>query len=125
MLIAKKWLDSETGAVWIELLVPLFSGAKMPGTSSRPTMATAMAFSMMVEMTSLTPRKTFSRPAMLAYRPPTSMAVISSSGIWMNDGRSSLLPTKAANSAATLYWPSTPMLKRFIRKPKAAAAAAR
>ncbi len=93
MLIAKKWLDSETGAVWIELLVPLFSGAKMPGTSSRPTMAIAMAFSMMVEMTSLTPRKTFSRPAMLAYRPPTSMAVISSSGIWMNDGRSSWLPT--------------------------------
>ncbi len=62
---------------------------------------------------------------MLAQRPPTSMAVTSSSGIWMNAGRSSRLPTNAANSAAIRYWPSTPMLKRFIRKPNAAAAAAR
>ncbi len=54
--IEKKWLEADTGSVWMLLVVVPFCGAKMPGTSSRPTTALAMAFSMMVEMTSLTPR---------------------------------------------------------------------
>ena len=32
-------------------------------------------------------------------------------------GRWTIAPAAAATTAATLYWPSTPMLNRFIRKP--------
>ena len=35
------------------------------------------------------------------------------------------LPTTAAVNAASRYWPSTPMLNRFIRKPMATARADR
>jgi len=34
-------------------------------------------------------------------------------------------PTTAATTAAIRYWPSTPMLNRFIRNPIATATAAR
>ena len=38
-------------------------------------------------------------------------------------GRSTAPPTAAATNAARRYWPSTPMLNRFIRKPMATASA--
>lgn len=41
--------------------------------------------------------------------------------IWIGPGSENCEPTKAATTAASRYWPSTPMLKRFIRKPTATA----
>lgn len=88
-------------------------------------MAVAMAFSMIVETTSLTPRVTLRTPAIPAHIAPTIIAVRMISGIWRAPGRVSAPPTAAAKKAARRYWPSTPMLKRFIRKPTATARPAR
>ena len=40
-------------------------------------------------------------------------------------GRSTAAPTEADRRAASTYWPSTPMLNRFIRNPMATALPAR
>lgn len=85
----------------------------------------AMAFSMIVVITSLTPRVVFSRPAMPDQSAPTSIAMTMSRMIWIAPGRAMAPPTAAAANAARRYWPSTPMLKRFIRKPMATASADR
>ncbi len=82
---------------------------------------TAMALSMMVEITSLIPRVTFSTPATPAYAEPTVMPTKRISMTCSGAGRWTTPPTSAATSAARRYWPSTPMLKRFIRNPIAAA----
>lgn len=83
-----------------------------------------MALSMIVATTSLTPRVTFRMPAMPDQKAPVRTAVRSSSGIWRKAGRFACAPTMAAVMAASWYWPSTPMLNRFIRKPMATARAA-
>ncbi len=85
-----------------------------------------MAFSMIVEMTSLTPRVTLSRAAMPAQIAPTSIATHDDhAGSCSGSGSATAPPTTAAAKAASRYWPSTPMLNRFIRKPMATASAAR
>jgi hypothetical protein len=84
-----------------------------------------MKFSMIVEMTSLTPRVTLSTAAIPAHIAPTSTAVSSVTNTCSGAGNETAPPTAAANSAASRYCPSTPMLNRFIRKPIATATADR
>ena len=79
------------------------------------------AFSMMVEITSFTPRVTFSTPAAPENVPPTIMATSRMNATCSTDGSSTWAPTWAATMKARMYWPSTPMLNRFMRKPMAAA----
>ena len=85
----------------------------------------AIAFSMIVEITSLTPRVALSTAAMPAHMAPTSIAVTTMTRMCSGFGSEIELPTTAAVKAASRYWPSTPMLKRFIRKPMATARADR
>ena len=80
-----------------------------------------MAFSMIVEMTSLTPRVTFSSPAIPAQDAPTRAASTSGTATFSRPGKTAAPATAAATYDAIVYCPSTPMLKRFIRKPIAAA----
>ena len=75
----------------------------------------------MVLITSCTLRVTFIQPESPAQRAPMSMAVRMIADTCKTGGRSNWLPTCAAMNAASTYWPSTPMLKRFIRKPIATA----
>ena len=84
-------------------------------------MPPAMTLSMIVEMTSLTPRVTLSSAAMPAQRAPTTTATSTTTMMSSGPGSSSQPPTTAAKKAAIWYWPSTPMLNRFIRKPMATA----
>ena len=84
-----------------------------------------MTFSMIVEMTSLTPRVTLSTPAIPAHSAPTATATRTMTTISSGPGSVSQPPTTAAKNAAMRYCPSTPMLNRFIRKPMATASAAR
>ncbi len=88
-------------------------------------MPVAMKFSMIVEMTSLTPRVTLSRPAIPAQNAPTSIATARIRPTCSTGGRATAPPTAAASIAARRYWPSTPMLNRFILKPMATAMADR
>ncbi len=88
-------------------------------------MPVAMKFSMIVEMTSLTPRVTLSRPAIPAQKAPTAMATTTISATWSGGGSVTAPPTAAASIAARRYWPSTPMLNRFILNPMATAIADR
>src|SRR2546426_7059463 len=83
----------------------------------------AMKFSMIVEMTSLTPRVTFRNPATPAQAAPTAMPTSRMTVMWMGGGRCRSGPTAAAMNTANRYWPSTPMLNRFILKPMATARA--
>ena len=77
---------------------------------------------MIVEITSLTPRVTRSRPAMPAHRAPASMATRIAPTMLSCPGSQACAGERPrAAKAATRYWPSTPMLNRFIRKPIAAA----
>ena len=88
----------------------------------------AIAFSMIVEMTSLTPRVTFSTAAMPAQAAPTAIATNSVMMMRRKPGTDDMnaAPATAADSsAASRYCPSTPMLNRFILKPTATATAAR
>ena len=85
----------------------------------------AIAFSMIVEITSLTPRVTLSTPAIAAQSAPTSTATTTMSAMCSGAGSTTAPPTAAAISAASRYWPSTPMLNRFIRNPIATATADR
>ena len=83
-----------------------------------------MKFSMIVEMTSLTPRVTLRSAAIAAHRPPTMTAtrmITTCSAA----GSAHAPPAAAASIAARRYWPSTPMLNRFIRNPIATASADR
>ncbi len=80
---------------------------------------------MIVETTSLTPRLVLRKPAMPDQKAPTSIATITMSAMCSGPGRLTLAPTSADIMAARRYCPSTPMLKRFMRKPTATARAAR
>ncbi len=62
---------------------------------------------------------------MPAHMAPTSMAVSTMTAMCSGLGSDTWLPTTAALNAARRYWPSTPMLNRFIRKPTATASADR
>ena len=84
-----------------------------------------MELSMIVEMTSLTPRVTLSRPAIPAHRPPAAMATTMATMMFSQPGSQPWPAKTAAAKAATRYCPSTPMLNRFIRKPMATATADR
>ena len=84
-----------------------------------------MALSMIVEITSLTPRVARSTPAMLGPRHADEHAVRRMTARWSGAGSVTAAPTAAATSAASRYWPSTPMLNRFILKPMATATPAR
>ncbi len=79
----------------------------------------AMKLSMIVEITSLTPRVTFRTPARPAHALPTRTAVSRMMPTWNGPGSSSWAPTQAAMKEASTYWPSTPMLNRFILNPMA------
>jgi hypothetical protein len=56
---------------------------------------------------------------------PTSIAVSTMTSRCRGLGNDTEVPTTAAAKAARRYWPSTPMLNRFIRKPMATARADR
>ena len=91
-------------------------------------MKVAIEFSMIVLITSLTPRVTLSSAAMPAQNAPTAIATMRVIAIRSGPGRMLMkaAPATAADSiAASRYWPSTPMLNRFILKPMATATAAR
>lgn len=118
------WPEGPIGLVPM-LLLPATSTARRSLLSSQAPSAVAMAFSMIVEMTSLTPRRTLSSPAIAAHPAPTSTATKMISAMCSGAGRVTAPPTAAAVSAARRYWPSTPMLKRFILNPIATASADR
>ena len=105
------------------LLLPATGTATL--RRKKATRPVAMAFSMIVEMTSLTPRVALSRPARPAHMPPTSTATRTITSWCSPVGSVTAPPTQAAVIAARRYWPSTPMLNRFIRNPIATASADR
>ena len=78
-----------------------------------------MALSMIVEMTSLTPRVDLrSTPAMPAHATPTSIATRRMTArCRTRRERERPRRRRRRSSAASRYWPSTPMLNRFILKP--------
>ncbi len=80
-----------------------------------------MKLSMIVVMTSLTPRVTLSTPGMAPQAIPVTMATRRIRLTWSTGGRSTDAPTKAAIRAAMVNWPSTPMLNRPILKAMAKA----
>ncbi len=85
-----------------------------------------MKFSMIVEMTSLTPRVTFSSAAIPAQNAVPASIATTMVATWRSPLGSATEPANApASTAANRYWPSTPMLNRFIRKPMATATADR
>ena len=81
----------------------------------------AMALSMIVEITSLMPRLTFNTPATPEYAAPTVIPTSRIKATCSGAGNRTTPPTSAATKAASRYWPSTPMLNRFMRNPIAAA----
>lgn len=84
--------------------------------------------SMMVLITSLTPRVALSSAATPAQAAPTIIATTIVTTIRNGPGREVMKaapPTAAARNAASRYCPSTPMLNRFILKPIVTATAAR
>ena len=85
----------------------------------------AIALSMIVEITSLTPRVVRSRPAIPAQRAPTTIAMTKVAKTLRKPGSRAAPAKVAATYDASVYWPSTPMLNRPIRKPIAAATAER
>jgi hypothetical protein len=110
------------------LLLPATETASRAGLSRYATTAVAIAFSMIVEMTSLTPRVTLSKPAMPAHTAPTNMATAIVTRMRRNDGRLVMKDapaTTAAIIAASRYCPSTPILNSRILKPIATATADR
>ncbi len=116
--------DSGIGLVPM-LLLPAIGSASRSALSSHATMPVAIVLSMIVEMTSLTPRVTLRIAAIPAHIAPTSIATRMISPTCSGAGRDTAPPTAAASIAASRYCPSTPMLNRFIRKPMATAIADR
>ncbi len=81
----------------------------------------AIWLSMIVEITSLTLRVTLSTPAIPAHREPTTIATRMMNPTCRGAGNATSAPAHAAISPARRYWPSTPMLNRFIWNPIATA----
>jgi len=80
---------------------------------------------MIVLITSDTPRPTFRKPAMAAQRAPVTMATRIDTTMFSQPGRKCAPANTAAANDAIRYWPSTPMLNRFILNPIATATAER
>src|SRR5262245_8345526 len=76
---------------------------------------------MIVEITSLTLRVTLSTPAIPAHSEPTTIATTMMKRTWNGAGHAIWAPAHAAMRPARRYWPSTPMLNRFIWNPMATA----
>jgi len=118
-----KWALPGSGGV--ELLLLPSTRCCRCSESRYAAIPAAMTFSMIVEMTSLTPRAVFRTPATPAQAAPTAIATSSTSATCSTAGRCTAAPTAAASSAASWYWPSTPMLNSPVRKPIATATPAR
>ncbi len=73
-------------------------------------MPVAMELSMIVEITSLTPRHTFKIAAMAAHAAPTATATTMMNVTCTTGVNDTAAPAAAASTAAMRYWPSTPML---------------
>ena len=97
------------------------AGARNQRCRKKAPTPRAVAFNMMEEMTSLTPRYALSSPGIDAHAAPTSIATRKVSRMCSGAGSSTAAAAAAPNSAASLYCPSTPMLNRFILKPMATA----
>ncbi len=94
-------------------------------SSSHDTTPVAMALSMIVEMTSETPRLTFRYAAMLAQNPPATIATTIATRMLRTPGSHAWPAKSAAANDPTRYCPSTPILNRFILNPTATAIADR
>lgn len=116
--------DSEISPV-VRLFEPSGWTPKFFGRISQATSEVAMAFSMIVETTSETPRVVLRMPMMPYQKAPVNIATSTITRMCSGPGSSIEAPTRAETIAASRYWPSTPMLNRFIRKPTATARAAR
>ncbi len=112
---------------FVPMLLPLSTPSRL-AVSRYAMIEVAMAFSMIVLITSLTPRVTLSHTAIPAHDAPTNMAQISVIATRRKPGRLVIqaAPASAAESMAAIrYCPSTPMFSRFILNPMATATAAR
>ena len=103
--------------------LPVVLSTRKKESKAHATKLNATKFNMMVEITSLTPRLTFSQPAKPAQIAPVAMATTRQKRMCNGAGKSTAAPATAVAKSATLICPSTPMLKRFILKPMATAAA--
>ena len=90
-----------------------------PTTSQSCTRWSAIQFSMIVLMTSCTPRRTLSQAAMSAHAAPADIAPAAHSASSSGAGRSTACPSHAAASAPTVNCPSAPMLKTPALSPTA------
>ena len=84
-----------------------------------------MAFSMIVEITSETPAGDLEEAGDAAQAAPPTIASRNATITLSGPGSQPWPANAAAAKTATRYWPSTPMLNRFIRNPIAAASAER
>ena len=114
-----------SGSGGVALLLLPFTLSCRCSASRYAASPAAMTLSMIVEITSLTPRVTLSAPATPDQRAPTSIATSRMKPMCRTVGRCTLAPAAAASSAASWYWPSTPMLNSAARKPIATAIPAR
>src|SRR5215472_4312567 len=87
-----------------------------PTTSQFSTRLTATQFSMMVEITSWTPRRSLSTAGKSAYSAPATAAPTTASTGWTPGGARSLAPITAATMAPTVICPWAPMLNRPTQK---------
>ncbi len=86
-------------------------------------MPVAMELSMIVEITSLTPRNTLRSAAIKAHNAPTTIAIARMKLTCRGAGNVTAAPAAADSTAAKRYCPSTPMLNNAILKPIATASA--
>ena len=114
--------DSGIGCVEIVLLPGCLTATL---SSSHCTTPVAIALSMIVLITSEMPRFTLRYAAMPAQMPPATIATTRVSSTLSGPGNHAWPAKRAPAKAAMRYCPSTPMLKRFIRKPTATATAER
>ena len=87
--------------------------------------AAAIKLSIILLITSDTPRRTLRYPAIAAHRPPAIIATTTISNTCSTGGRLTAAPTTAPKNAPMRYWPSIPILKSNILNPIAAATPAK
>ncbi len=114
--------SSAVACIWavpeIELS-PLAWARSGPTTSQLSTNDTATQLSMMVLMTSCTPRRSLSQAGPAAYRPPATAAARRHNVTCRPAGHSNPAPTTAAARAPTINWPCAPMLNNPTRNASA------
>ena len=124
--VSKPGMRPDTGIVAVVmLLLPTSWTARRRGLSRNTMIPVAIPLSMIVLITSLTPRQALRAPAIAAQAAPTTTATRIVSPTWSGAGRTTAPPTTAAKNTASRYCPSMPMLNSSIRKPMAAAIPAR